>query len=66
MSLGSIQPLTEMSTGNIPGDRGRPARKADNLAAIFEPIVQKMLEPRRHFTGICMSLYLMLLKPVAK
>jgi hypothetical protein len=39
MALGSTQPLTEMSTRNIPGDRGRPARKADNLTAIFEPIV---------------------------
>jgi hypothetical protein len=26
---------------------GRQARKADNLAAIYEPIVYKMLEPRR-------------------
>jgi hypothetical protein len=33
MALGSIQPLTEMSTSNLPGDEGRPARKADNLTA---------------------------------
>jgi hypothetical protein len=39
MALGSTQPLTEMSTRNIPGDKGRPARKDDNLVAIFEPIV---------------------------
>jgi hypothetical protein len=38
MVLGSTQPLTEMSTRNIPGDEGRPARKAD-LTAIYEPIV---------------------------
>jgi hypothetical protein len=38
MTLGSTQPLTEMSTRNIPGGKGRPARKADNLAAIYEPI----------------------------
>jgi acetyl esterase/lipase len=38
MALGSIQPLTEMSTRNLPGARGRPARKADNLTAICEPI----------------------------
>jgi hypothetical protein len=31
--------LTEMSTGNLPGGKGRPARKADNLIANCEPIV---------------------------
>jgi hypothetical protein len=39
MAFGSTQPLTEMSTRNLPGDKGRPARKADNLTAICEPIV---------------------------
>jgi hypothetical protein len=43
MALGSTQPLTEMSTRNLPGGGGggkwRPARKADNLTAICEPIV---------------------------
>jgi hypothetical protein len=39
MALESIQPLTEMSTRNLPGGKGRPARKADNLTAICEPIV---------------------------
>jgi hypothetical protein len=39
MALGSIQTLTEMSTRNFPGGKGRPARKADNLIAICEPIV---------------------------
>jgi hypothetical protein len=39
MALGSTQPLTEMSTRKIPGGKARPARKADNLAAICEPIV---------------------------
>jgi hypothetical protein len=29
------------------GGKGRPARKADNLTAICEPIVQKMWDPRR-------------------
>jgi hypothetical protein len=47
MALGSTQPLTEMSTGNLPGGKGRPARKADNLTAICEPIVYKIWEPRR-------------------
>jgi hypothetical protein len=44
MALGSTQPLTEMSTWNLPGGKGRPARGADNLTAICE---QKMWEPRR-------------------
>jgi hypothetical protein len=40
MALGSTQPLTGMSTRNLPeGGKGRPARKADNLTAICEPIV---------------------------
>jgi hypothetical protein len=47
MALGSSQPLTEISTRNIPGGKGRPARGADNLTAICEPSVLKMWEPRR-------------------
>jgi hypothetical protein len=39
MALGSTQPLTEMNTRNLPGGKGRPARNADNLTAICEPIV---------------------------
>jgi hypothetical protein len=39
MALGSTQPLTEMSTRNLPGGKGRPAVKADNLTAVCEPIV---------------------------
>jgi hypothetical protein len=35
-ALESTQPLTEMSTRNLPGGKGRPARKADNLTAICE------------------------------
>jgi hypothetical protein len=31
--------LTEMSARNLPGGIGRPARKADNLTVICEPIV---------------------------
>jgi hypothetical protein len=31
MALGSTQPLTEMSTTDLPGVKGRPALKADNL-----------------------------------
>jgi hypothetical protein len=50
MALGSTQPLTEMSTRNIPGGEGRPAREADNLTAICEPIYYKMWEPQ-HLTA---------------
>jgi hypothetical protein len=39
MALGSTQFLTEMSTRNLPGVKGRPARRTDNLTAICEPIV---------------------------
>jgi hypothetical protein len=45
MDLRSSQPLTEMSTGNLPGGKG--GRCADNLNAIYEPTVWKMWEPRR-------------------
>jgi hypothetical protein len=37
MALGSTQPLTEMSTRDLPRGKGRPARKAENLTAICEP-----------------------------
>jgi hypothetical protein len=39
MALVSTEPLTEMSTRNLHGGKGRPARKAENLTAICEPIV---------------------------
>jgi hypothetical protein len=41
MALGLTEPVTEISTRNLPGVRGkgRRARKADNLTAICEPIV---------------------------
>jgi hypothetical protein len=35
----STRPLTETSTRNLPGGKGGPARKADNLTAICEPVV---------------------------
>jgi hypothetical protein len=39
-SLASTQPVTEMSTRNLPGVKGGlSARKADNLTAIYELIV---------------------------
>jgi hypothetical protein len=44
MALGSTQPVTEMSTRNLekikkPGGKVRPARRSDNLAAIYQPFV---------------------------
>jgi hypothetical protein len=39
MALGSTQPLTEVSTRNLPAGKGRPVRKADKLTAIWELIV---------------------------
>jgi hypothetical protein len=39
MTVKSTQPLTEVSTRNLHGDKGRLAREADNLIAIFEPVV---------------------------
>jgi hypothetical protein len=32
MALGSTQPVTEMSTRNLPEGKGRPARKVDFTA----------------------------------
>jgi hypothetical protein len=39
MTLVSTQSLREMSTRSLPGGKGRPTLKADNLTAIYEPIV---------------------------
>jgi hypothetical protein len=36
-----------LSTRNLPGSKGRPARNADNLTGICEPIVYIMWERRR-------------------
>jgi hypothetical protein len=44
MALGSSYPLTEMSTRNFSGSKERPARKADNLTVICEPIVYRKCE----------------------
>jgi hypothetical protein len=38
MVFGSTQPLTEMSTRNLPRGKRRPVRRADNLAAICENV----------------------------
>jgi hypothetical protein len=39
MALGWTQPLTEMSTKNLPVGKRLLACKADNLTTICEPIV---------------------------
>jgi hypothetical protein len=39
MAVRSTQLLTEMSTINLPGRKGRPASKADNFTAICDWIV---------------------------
>jgi hypothetical protein len=39
MALGSTQPLTEMSTRNLPGSKKQLAHRADNFVAICEPNV---------------------------
>jgi hypothetical protein len=63
MALGSIQPLTEMSTMNLPGGKGRPVHKADNLTAICEMTVGASTSHRLvgtvtgialHVTQICL------------
>jgi hypothetical protein len=47
MSLGLTLPVTQMRTRNLTGNKTRPVSKADNLTAIYEPIVYKMWDPRR-------------------
>jgi hypothetical protein len=52
MTLGSTQPLTEMSTRNLPGGKGQAAHKAENLTAICESIVSRKcgsLEVSKHY-----------------
>jgi hypothetical protein len=39
MALVSSQPLTKISTRNLPGGKKRPVCRADNLAAICVPNV---------------------------
>jgi hypothetical protein len=39
MDFGSTQPITELSTRELPGGKGRLARKADDFNSICEPIM---------------------------
>jgi hypothetical protein len=39
VALGSTQPLTKMSTRNLPGGKRWQALRADNLATIHDPNV---------------------------
>jgi hypothetical protein len=68
MALGSTQPVTEMSTGNFPRGKGRPARKADILTTTCEPIIQRKCGnldvsqsygPSRPVTGIALLLLML-------
>jgi hypothetical protein len=57
MALESTRPLTEISTRNILGGKGRPGRENDNLTTIYEPIVSILdvsqpYGPSRPVTGI--------------
>jgi hypothetical protein len=47
INLGSTQHLTEMSTRNLPGSKGRPALKANKLAAICE--LTGILDVSQHY-----------------
>jgi hypothetical protein len=39
MALVPNQPPAEMRTRDLPGVRGRPVLKADNLTAVYESII---------------------------
>jgi hypothetical protein len=72
----STQPLTEISTRNLPGGKGRPARKADSHTSICEPRLSRkygsldaseicgpftfFLSVRIHFRRVCYSRILIL------
>jgi hypothetical protein len=48
MALPSTQPLTEMSTRNLTEDKGRPARKANNITAIWTDCLETVWASTSH------------------
>jgi hypothetical protein len=62
MALASTQSLSEISTRNLPGGKGLPARKADNLSDICESTASTYHNPIG-FHGLLLGyLYLFLSK----
>jgi hypothetical protein len=47
MALGSTQALTEMSTRNLPEDKGWPAINAQHISPTSGPIFQKKWDSRQ-------------------
>jgi hypothetical protein len=54
MALRSTQLLTQMSTGNLSGSKGRLAHKADNLTTVCEPICLENAEASKSHNPICL------------
>jgi hypothetical protein len=52
VALGSTRPLTGMSITNLSGGKKGPARRADNLTAIYEPRRYTNLRASTACTGI--------------
>jgi hypothetical protein len=42
MAMGPTQLLTEMSTKNLPGGKGRPVHKADSLTAMWADCLENV------------------------